>query len=127
MVSKRYAKANNPAMEEYDEAKPTTYLQYLDANNLYGWAMCQPLPISGFEWEEPTPELLQHILSHPDDDGRGYMVECDLTVPEHLHDLFSDYPLAPEKLSVSHDMLSAYQQRLVAKLQVRTLKNDNNS
>ena len=45
----RWAAANNPYMEEYDSRKPTNYLQYLDANNLYGWAMSQPLPAGGFK------------------------------------------------------------------------------
>ena len=45
----RWAQANNPYMgSEYDPSKPTRYLQYLDANNLYGWAMSQPLPTGGF-------------------------------------------------------------------------------
>ena len=46
----RWAAANNPYMDEYDSSKPTRYLQYLDANNLYGWAMSQPLPTGGFKW-----------------------------------------------------------------------------
>ena len=49
----RWAAANNPYMgSEYDKSKPTKYLQYLDANNLYGWAMSQPLPTGGFHWVE---------------------------------------------------------------------------
>ena len=49
----RWAAANNPYMgSEYDKNKATKYLQYLDANNLYGWAMSQPLPTGGFHWVE---------------------------------------------------------------------------
>ena len=49
----RWAEANNPYMgSKHDESKPTRYLQYLDANNLYGWAMSQPLPTGGFRWVE---------------------------------------------------------------------------
>ncbi|WP_411025541.1 hypothetical protein, partial [Salmonella sp. s55004] len=51
MVSKRYAKANNPGVG-YDPDKPQTHILYLDANNLYGWAMSQPLPTGNFEWVE---------------------------------------------------------------------------
>ena len=81
--------------------------------------MCQPLPISHFTWEEPTDVLQDNILTHPDeDDETGYIIECDLGVPSHLHDLFADYPLAPEKLSINPTMLSPYQQRLVEKLKV---------
>ena len=49
----RWSTANNPYMgSEYDKNKPTKYLQYLDANNLYGWVMSQPLPTGGFHWVE---------------------------------------------------------------------------
>ena len=50
MISTRYGKANNPYMKDYDHDQPTKYISYLDANNLYGWAMCKPLPTHGFEW-----------------------------------------------------------------------------
>ena len=52
MVSKRHARANNPAVEGYDPKKPNSHILYLDANNLYGWAMSQPLPTGGFRWVE---------------------------------------------------------------------------
>ena len=119
MVTQRHAQANNPYLpEEYDESKPTVYLQYLDANNLYGWAMCQHLPVGGFAWQGPTSELIQSILTHPDDSDTGYFVECDLSVPDDVHDVLSDYPLAPESISITSDMLSPYQQRLAEKLEV---------
>ena len=52
MVSKRHARANNPAVEGYDPEKPNSHILYLDANNLYGWAMSQALPTGDFCWVE---------------------------------------------------------------------------
>jgi len=55
MVSKRYAKANNPLVLEYDPSKPKKFIMYLDANNLYGWAMSKPLPKRDFKWKRAMP------------------------------------------------------------------------
>ena len=58
MVSKRHAKANNPLVTDYDPSKPNSYIMYLDANNLYGWAMSKPLPKSGFKWKRVMPTVV---------------------------------------------------------------------
>jgi len=55
MVSKRYAKANNPLVSDYDPSKPNKYIMYLDADNLYGWAMSKPLPKRDFKWKRVMP------------------------------------------------------------------------
>ena len=70
--------ANAPGMENYDASKRNSYVMYLDANNLYGWAMSQPLPTSDFKWltGEETEELDMEMI--PDDSPRGYILECDL-------------------------------------------------
>ena len=49
-INHRYAKANNPKLPDYDKEKPESHIMYLDANNLYGWAMSQRLPIGDFKW-----------------------------------------------------------------------------
>ena len=61
MVSKRYAKANNPYVSGYDPSKQNKFIMYLDANNLYGWAMSKPLPKRDFKWKRliPTEEEIQ--------------------------------------------------------------------
>ena len=96
MISKRCAKANNPYMgEEYDPDKPTKYIPYLDANNLYGWAMNKPLPVSDFKWmneDELTADNWKEIPC---------VLEVDLEYPKELHDLHNDYPLAPERLCIN--------------------------
>ena len=93
MISTRYGKANNPYMKDYDPDKPKKYISYLDANNLYGWAMCKPLPTKGFRWMKR--EELKDWKSMP------CILEVDLEYPEKLHDLHNDYPLAPERLTVN--------------------------
>ena len=59
MISHKYAQPNAPGMENYDASKRNSYIMYLDANNLYGWAMSQPLPKSNFKWltDEEVEEL----------------------------------------------------------------------
>ena len=93
MISTRYGKANNPYMKDYDPDQPIKYISYLDANNLYGWAMCKPLPTKGFRWMKK--EELKNWKSMP------CILEVDLTYPENLHDLHNDYPLAPERVTVN--------------------------
>ena len=84
MVSKRYAKANNKYLKDYNPDKPSNYIMYLDANNLYGWAMSQCLPVSNFEWVEDLDYLKRIIYDHPEDSDKGYMLEVDLEYPEGI-------------------------------------------
>ena len=106
-ISKRYAEANNKHMTDYDPDEPSTYIQYLDANNLYGWAMSQSLPTHGFKWvRDLTKETVMDILEKANHSmsnlGRkGYIFEVDLEYPPDLWKLHNDYPLAPEKMIVN--------------------------
>ena len=106
-ISKRYAEANNKYMKDYDPDKESTFIQYLDANNLYGWAMSQNLPTHGFNWmknitKEKVMDILEKANHSMSNFGRkGYIFEVDLEYPEHLWDKHNDYPLAPEKIKVN--------------------------
>ena len=93
MISTRYGNANNPYMNEYDPNLPKKYIEYLDANNLYGGAMSKPLPTHDFRWM--TDKELINWKNIP------CILEVDLEYPHHLHDLHNDYPLAPERLVVN--------------------------
>ena len=107
MVSKRHAKANNPHTAAYDPEKGTNYIMYYDANNLYGWAMSQPPPCSGFKWKKPKDGEFHF------EKGKGCILEADLEYSKHLHKSHNDYPLALEKLTVKEAWLSDYQTELL--------------
>ncbi|XP_065182354.1 uncharacterized protein LOC135813063 [Sycon ciliatum] len=119
MSVQRYAEGNNDLIPDgYDPSKPMTYLQYVDANNLYGWAMQQPLPIGDFKFvEDISDDLVDDIvMTHPHDLPVGYIVECDLTIPDGVHDALNEYPPCPENMCVTDDMLSPHQQQLAQQL-----------
>ena len=91
MVSKRFARANNKYMRgKFNSNEPSRYIQYLDANNLYGMAMSMKLPTHGFKWMNKSElDVWEKVPS---------ILEVDLRYPERLHDAHNDYPLAPERI-----------------------------
>ena len=115
-VTNRYSQANNPYLENYDVDKPTTYVTYLDCNNLYGTSMSESLPTGNFHWL--TQSEIDHLRVEDiaDDSSEGYILECDLGYPGYLHDAHSDYPLAAEKMKITEDMLSPYCKELLEHL-----------
>ena len=95
----RWAKANNPYMGcEYAPCKPTRYLQYLDANNLYGWAMSQPLPTRGFKWVNIKPDEICKLTNSSE---KGYFLEVDVRFPGELHDYHNDLPFMCEHMAIN--------------------------
>ena len=123
MVSKRYAKANNPLVSDYNPSKPNSYIMYLDANNLYGWAMSKPLPKSGFKWKRVMPTE-EEIMNKKENAKNGWILEVDLEYPAELHKEHNSYPLAPEKKVVKKESMSDYQKRLMKDLDIK-LPNSN--
>lgn len=108
-VSKRLAEANNKHMSTYDPAKPSSYIQYLDANNLYGWAMIQSLPTGNFKWLSDEEVAALDVMKVSDGSPIGYKLEVDVEYPKELHELHKDYPLLPENRAPIYDDLSDYQ------------------
>ena len=88
-ITKRYAKANNRYMNTHDREKESSFIPYLDANNLYGWAMSQPLPVDGCEWMPACK--LPHWNFICEDDGIGCILEVDLEYPKAIHDAHNEY------------------------------------
>ena len=94
---------------EYDPLGPTNYLQYLDVNNLYGWAMSQPLPTGEFKWVDienlkgGARELKRTIdmMVRNSNRGVGYVLEVDVKYPRELHDHHNDLPFMCEKIRVN--------------------------
>ena len=107
-IGNRHGEANNEYMSSYDEGKPSKYIMYLDANNLYGWAMSQCLPTGRFKWLTQKQISKLELQNLALDSKRGMSLEVDLEYPSELHDLHNDYPLAAEKMKVTQDMLSPY-------------------
>ena len=107
-IAKRYSKGNNKHMEFYDSIKESKYIAYLDANNLYGWEMGQYLPYSEFEWLNQKEIGRFDVNSIEENSSIGYVLKVDFEYPSKLHELHNDYPLAPEKIEISQNMLSKY-------------------
>ena len=98
-IANRYGESNNKYMKTYNEKAPSKYIMYLDANNLYGWAMSQYLPTGSFKWltEEKIDNL--DLGKYKKDSKKGLILEVDLEYPKELHDLHNDYPLGAQKNS----------------------------
>ena len=128
VIIHRYARANNPYLkpDDYDSTQPHSYIRYYDANNLYGWAMSQYLPVGGFRFL--TDEEID-FTKVPDESEIGYVVECDIEYPSELHELHNAFPLAPEHATLTENMLSpfcksmnlkhAFTEKLVGTLQTK--------
>ena len=117
-IANRYGNANNKYMKEYDEKVPSKYIMYLDANNLYGWAMSQYLPTGNFKWMTDKEISKTNLRKYELDSKEGFILEVDLEYPRELHDLHNDYPIAPEKVKVSNNMLSTYCKKIAEKYDI---------
>lgn len=93
--SNRYAQANNKYMKSYDPSKSSSYLMYFDINNLYGFAMAQPLPYKDFRWVDDVTNF--NFMDIALDSPTGYILEVDLEYPQNLHDVHSDLPFCPTR------------------------------
>ena len=111
----RYAKANNEYMKNYNNNEESSYIQYLDANNFFGWAMSKKLPVNGFKWidndETAEPSSLERSTKHvingdfiknyDENDDKRYIFEVDVKYPKRLHELHSDLLFLSERMEVN--------------------------
>ena len=101
----RYAKANNKYMQNYNNNEESSYIQYLDADNLYGWAMSKKLPVNGFKWfdtSETSNKINEDFIKNYDENNdKGYILEVDVKYPKRLHELHSDLPFLSERMEVN--------------------------
>ena len=95
----RYAKANNKYMKNYNKNIESSYIKYSDANNLYGWAMSQKLPVNDFKWvkQEELSNFNEDFIKNCDENGYiGYFFEVDIDYPKELLNLHKDLQFVPE-------------------------------
>ena len=97
----RHAKTNSKYMKNYDKNKESSYIQYLNARNLYGWAMSQKLPVNCFKWIHDVSEIDEKFIKNYDENSdKGYILEVDVKYPRKLHDLYSDLPFLPKRMKI---------------------------
>ena len=99
----RYAKGNNKYIRDYDKNKESSYIQYLDANNLYGKAMSEKLPVRGFRWMTDISRMDEYFVrSYDKNDTKGYILKVDVDYLSELQNLHSDFPFLAESMVINN-------------------------
>ena len=117
-IANRFGEANNKYMKTYNEKLPSKYIMYLDANNLYGWAMSQYLPTGNFKWLSQKRIKKTNLGKYTENSDKELILEVDLEYPQDLHNLHNDFPLGPEKIKVDKNMLSDYCKQIADKFNI---------
>ena len=99
----RYAKANNKYMNDYKKNRESSYIQYLDANNLYVMAMSEKSPIKGFKWIADISRIDEYFVkSYNKNSNKGYILKVDVDYPRELQNLHCDLPFLSERMVVNN-------------------------
>ena len=96
-VAHKYASADNKYLPDYNQNLKSTYLQYFDTNNLYGYTMTKKLSLNAFKWSDPIKYTSEFIKNYNDTCDEGYLLELDVEYPKHLHNAHSDLTFLPER------------------------------
>ena len=97
-----YAEANKKYMKNYDKNKESSFLMYVDANNLYGWAMSKKLSVDGFKWVDDLSMFTEDFIKSYDEEGDiGYLLVVDIEYPKTLSMLHSDLFFLPDRMKVN--------------------------
>ena len=89
-------------MKNYDENKESSFLMYVDANNLYGWAMSKKLPVDGLKWVDDLSMFTEDFIkSYDEESDVGYLPVVDIEYPKTLRMLHSDLPFLPDRMKVN--------------------------
>ena len=123
----RYAKSNNKYMNNYDKNIKSSYLKYLDANNLNGWAMSQKLPVNGFKWikvNDLSKFNESFIKNYDENSDKGYILEIDVEYPKKLFNLHKDLPFLPkrEKINKCKKLICSIENKEKYVVHIRSLK-----
>ena len=87
----------------YNPDEKSMYLQYLDTNNLYGWAMVQNLPTHGFLWKKAEDFTAEKINKLVKKDKRGYLLKVDMKYPKGLHENQKELPFLVKKMKIERE------------------------
>ena len=94
----RYAKADNKYMKNYDKNIESSYLTYLDANNLFGWTVSQKVPVNGFKWVNDLSRFNEDFIKNYNENSDvGYFLEVDVEYPKQLFSSNKELPFLPER------------------------------
>ena len=96
--TRSHFKANNKYMKNFDKSIDSSYLTYLDGNNLYGWTMSQKLPVNGFKWENDLSRFNEDFIKKQNKNSDvGYFLEADVQYPKTLFGSHKDLPFLSDR------------------------------
>ena len=120
----RYAKANNKYMKNYDKNIQSSYLMYLDTNNLYGWVMSQKLPINGFKWVTDLSRFNERFIkNYNENSDGGYFLELDVEYPKNSH---KGLPFLPKRKKLEK-LVCSIEDKEKYVIHIRALKQELNN